>query len=105
MIIYMYLTIIVVCSIITGIIVTIIEKKGFYAEAQKSKEIDSNQRESIVNRNDNVTIAIPVIKPDAEYTDPVIDKKPSFIDDDEPILLIDEPATPILTEFVDVEVL
>lgn len=77
MIIYFYLTIIIVCSIITGIITTIIEKKGFYAQ----NNIDHNntvvQQEITVNKKSELTIAMPVIDPDPEYT--------SY--DDEPILL------------------
>ena len=79
MIIYFYLTIIIVCSIITGIITTIIEKKGFYAQDNVIGENESElQQEIIVNKKSELTIAIPVIEPDPEYT---------AYNDDEPILL------------------
>ena len=84
MIIYFYLTIIVVCSIITGIITTIIEKKGFYTETIEKESVPkensasvSNQEEIAVRKAYTMTIAIHVIHPDPDY------------DDDEPILLID----------------
>lgn len=38
MVVYMYLAILIVTSIITGIIVTIMERKGFYPKKEKNKK-------------------------------------------------------------------
>lgn len=96
MIIYLYLTIIIVCSIITGIITTIIEKKGFKSERRNQNVV---QQVIVVNKemkpNNGYTVAIPIIKPDNEYTQfinqtEIANVQTSYTeDDDEPILLID----------------
>ncbi len=43
MVVYMYLAILIVTSIITGIIVTIMERKGFYPKKDKTKKTVKNE--------------------------------------------------------------
>ena len=69
MIIYMYLTIIVVFSILTGIITTIIEKKGYRLNTQKSIVQSVNVPNKVVRaRKKNSSVLIPVIQPDEDLS-------------------------------------
>lgn len=69
MIIYMYLTIIIVFSILTGIITTIIEKKGLSTATHNSivqKVAVPSKVVRVSENHENVTI--PVIKPDSDLS-------------------------------------
>lgn len=66
MIIYMYLTIIIVFSILTGIITTIVEKKGLHNNAQYSFVQNVSAPSKIMRaRRENQVVSIPVIQPDS----------------------------------------
>ena len=68
MIIYMYLTIIVVFSILTGIITTIVEKRGLHHETCHSVVQNINTPSKIMRaRRENQVVSIPVIQPDSVF--------------------------------------
>ncbi len=60
MVIYMYLAILIVTSIITGIIVTILERKGFYPLPQK-KNKKAKEEVQVVEQQQEVYSSDPVI--------------------------------------------
>lgn len=69
MIIYLYLTLIIVFSILTGIITTIIEKKGLKADTSHNSVVKSTSLPSRVSRSvrhNNNPVIIPVVKPDSD---------------------------------------
>ena len=48
MVVYMYLAILIVTSIITGIIVTIMERKGFYPKKEKKKTVVKKEEDPVI---------------------------------------------------------
>lgn len=71
MIIYLYLTLIIVFSILTGIVTTIIEKKGLKADTSQDSVVKSinlpNKVFQSVKQN-NHSVVIPVVKPDSDLS-------------------------------------
>lgn len=64
----MYLTIVIVFSILTGIITTIIEKKGYHVGTQKSVVQSVNIPSRVVrSKKAQQSVLIPVIQPDENF--------------------------------------
>ena len=62
----MYLTIIVVFSILTGIITTIVEKRGLHQKTLQSVVQNVSLPSNILRaRRENQVVSIPVIQPDS----------------------------------------
>ncbi len=58
MVVYMYLAILIVTSIITGIIVTIIERKGFYPKPIKVEKKNDNTK---ISQDPVITNAVTIM--------------------------------------------
>ena len=76
MIVYMYLSIIVAISILTGVIVTMIERKGFYPKVQKIVEKEKKKQQ--LKKQKTIIFDEPVITNAVT----VMNMKPLLTEDD-----------------------
>ena len=82
MIVYLYLAIIIVVSIVTGVIVTIIERKGFYPKVQKQeKPVKEAKKQREYQEEPIITNAVTIMN-----------MKPIHLEDEEEVSSYDEPV-------------
>ena len=82
MIVYLYLAIIIVVSIVTGVIVTIIERKGFYPKVQKQeKPVKEVKKQREYQEEPIITNAVTIMN-----------MKPIHLEDEEEVSSYDEPV-------------
>ena len=82
MIVYLYLAIIIVISILTGIIITIIERKGFYPKVQKQeKRVVEKQEKRTFQEEPVITNAVTIMN-----------MQPIHLEDEAEVVSYDEPV-------------
>ena len=108
MIIYMYLAIIIVFSILTGIITTIIEKKGLSTEAHNSVVQNINIPNKVIREKKvRAGVSIPIVRPDSDLSNTI---EVLNISDDLGIQsntdsVNDDYSEPVLVSIVDDEII
>ena len=103
MVIYMYLTILIVACIITGIVVTIIERRGFYAKQVAKKPVAIEQ--PVVQPQPAPVAPVvpqavqlqPVVQPQPVVAQPVI---PQVVVNEDPV--VNSPEGPVIVDAVTV---
>ena len=102
MIIYMYLAILIVISIITGIIVTIMERKGFYPKIVKPEK--KKKEETVVAEKSDVFVVpdVSAQEEDSFASEPIITNAVTVFNMEpvekyiEPVVVADDYDIPVL---------
>ena len=96
MVIYMYLAILIVASIVTGVIVTIVEKKSLYPKNGKSnRQVDDSKKDSYLDDTDTCMFTLINMEPvkdkkEDTYMFTVVNMDPVIVEEEDKVEEVQE---------------